>query len=226
MPRRRGSCGRRCTGRWCFPEVFERGGFDAVIGNPPFLGGQEDQRRDSASAYREYLVDGDWSRRQGQRRSGRVLRAPRPRSCSTTSGQTGLIATNTLAQGDTREVGLDQLVADGVTIRRAIKSEPWPSRSAVLEYCAVWTSRAARVDAGGAAGRRAWSSATSPRRWSPASRVVGNPHRLAANAGRSFQGSNVLGMGFTMEPDAGAAANRRRRRATLTCCSRTSTARI
>ena len=26
-------------------------------------------------------------------------------------GQTGLIATNTLAQGDTREVGLDQVVA-------------------------------------------------------------------------------------------------------------------
>ncbi len=25
-----------------FPEVFERGGFDAVIGNPPFLGGPED----------------------------------------------------------------------------------------------------------------------------------------------------------------------------------------
>ena len=50
-------------------------------------------------------------------------------------GQAGLIATNTLAQGDTREVGLDQIVASGVEIRQAIKSKPWPSKSAVLEYC-------------------------------------------------------------------------------------------
>ena len=33
-------------------------------------------------------------------------------------GQTGLIATNTLAQGDTREVGLDQIVAAGTEIRQ------------------------------------------------------------------------------------------------------------
>ena len=35
----------------------------------------------------------------------------------------------------------------------------------------------------------------------PASRVSGNPERLAANAGMSFHGSYVLGMGFTMEPE-------------------------
>lgn len=61
-------------------------------------------------------------------------------------GQTGLVATNTLAQGDTREVGLDQLVDGGVQIRRAVKSAPWPSRSAVLEYCAVWTSQRRLID--------------------------------------------------------------------------------
>ena len=124
-----------------FPEVFERGGFDAVIGNPPFLGGQEDQWRDRASPTASILVDAIGRGVRGQRRPGRLLRAARAPAAHE-SGQTGLIATNTLAQGDTREVGLDQLVADGVTIRRAIKSEPWPSRSAALEYCAVWTSRA------------------------------------------------------------------------------------
>ena len=39
-----------------FPEVFERGGFDAVIGNPPFLGGQK-LTGALGTAYREYLVD-------------------------------------------------------------------------------------------------------------------------------------------------------------------------
>ena len=33
-----------------------------------------------------------------------------------------------------------------------------------------------------------------------ASRVTGAPHRLAANAGIAFQGSNILGLGFTMTP--------------------------
>ncbi|WP_344861604.1 type IIL restriction-modification enzyme MmeI [Amycolatopsis ultiminotia] len=34
----------------------------------------------------------------------------------------------------------------------------------------------------------------------PASRVAGNPEKLSANAKLSFQGSIVLGLGFTMEP--------------------------
>jgi hypothetical protein len=57
------------------------------------------------------------------------------------SGQAGLVATNSIAQGDTREIGLDQIVAAGTEIRQAIKSKPWPSKSATLEYAAVWTSR-------------------------------------------------------------------------------------
>ena len=56
-------------------------------------------------------------------------------------GQTGLIGTNTLAQGDTRDVGLDQVVALVSEIRQAVKSTPWPSKSAALGYAAVWTSR-------------------------------------------------------------------------------------
>ena len=111
-----------------------------MIGNPPFLGGKKFTGA-LGTAYREYLVDviGRGARGSADLVAYFVLRA---HELLNAGGQTGLIATNTLAQGDTREVGLDQLVADGVTIRRAIKSEPWPSRSAVLEYCAVWTSRA------------------------------------------------------------------------------------
>ena len=47
-------------------------------------------------------------------------------------GTLGLIATNTLAQGDTREVGLDRMVDSGFTITRAIQSRSWPSQSANL----------------------------------------------------------------------------------------------
>ena len=37
-----------------FPEIFEKGAFDAVIGNPPFLGGQK-LTGSLGTAYREYL---------------------------------------------------------------------------------------------------------------------------------------------------------------------------
>ncbi|MFI7080624.1 Eco57I restriction-modification methylase domain-containing protein [Micromonospora sp. NPDC049903] len=182
-----------------FPEVFERGGFDAIIGNPPFLGGKKISGA-MGLAYREYLVAvlGQGVKGNADLVAYFVLRA---HDLLSSGGQTGLIATNTLAQGDTREVGLDQVVAGGSTIRQAIKSRPWPSRSAVLEFCAVWTSRAALhanaercVDGVPVVGIT--SSLDSQ------SRVTGNPYRLVRNAGTSFIGSYVLGMGFTMEPAA------------------------
>ena len=180
-----------------FPEVFDpaRPGFDAIIGNPPFLGGQ----KITGSL-------GDCLPRVPCREIGHGVRRAaadliayfvlRAHALLNRSGQTGLIATNTLAQGDTREVGLDQIVASGMEIRQAVKSKPWPSKSAVLEYAAVWTSRhpidlAAERIADGVLVARIASSLD------PGSRVTGNPKRLGANAGISFKGTNILGMGFT-----------------------------
>jgi hypothetical protein len=186
-----------------FPEVFDVAsphgpGFDAVIGNPPFLGGQK-LTGSLGTAYREYLVK---SIGRGVRGSADLIAyfVLRAHDLLNAGGQAGLIATNTLAQGDTREVGLDQVVAESTEIRQAVKSRPWPSRGAVLEYAAIWTSRepvspsAERLVDGTAVSRIAPSL-------DPASRVSGNPERLVANAGLSFQGSIVLGLGFTMEPD-------------------------
>jgi hypothetical protein len=182
-----------------FPEVFsaERPGFDAVIGNPPFLGGQK-LTGSLGAAYREYLVG---QVGHGVRGSADIIAyfLLRAHEVLNAGGQTGLIATNTLAQGDTREVGLDQVAASGTEIRQAIKSKPWPSRSAVLEYAAVWTTRTLpapeaerRVD--GLVARKVTTTLD------PAARITGNPRRLAINSGRAFVGVFILGMGFTMEP--------------------------
>lgn len=185
-----------------FPEVFEpqpgrdRSGFDAVIGNPPFLGGQK-LTGAMGEAYREYLVQALGRRRRGSADlvAYFVLRA---HQLLNGEGQTGLVATNTLAQGDTREVGLEQLLGDGVEIRQAVKSAPWPSRSAVLEYCAVWTS----VPGVGEHAERRLGETVVPTGISaalnPRSRVSDWAERLVENAEVSFQGSNVLGLGFTL----------------------------
>jgi len=113
-------------------------------------------------------------------------------------GTIGLIATNTVAQGDTREVGLDAIVTDGFTITRAVQSRSWPASSANLEYAAIWGTLATVVDE---VSRMADDIPV--RRIStllePAGRAEGNPVRLAENTGIAFQGCIVLGMGFVLD---------------------------
>ncbi|MEV6781839.1 DNA methyltransferase, partial [Streptomyces sp. NPDC051098] len=124
-----------------FPEVLtRRGGFDAIVGNPPFLGGTKITGA-MGEAYREYIVEYLASGRRGRADlvAYFVLRA---HELLNGQGQAGIIATNTLAQADTREVALDHLVRDQFLIRRAVKSAPWPSKSAALRYCAIWGSEA------------------------------------------------------------------------------------
>ncbi|GGM27856.1 Eco57I restriction-modification methylase domain-containing protein [Dactylosporangium sucinum] len=184
-----------------FPEVFERGGFDAVIGNPPFLGGKK-VTGSLGTAYRELLVN---TVGRGARGNADLVAyfALRAHDVLNDIGQTGIIATNTLAQGDTREVGLDQIVAEFGTIRQAIKSKPWPSKSAVLEFCAVWTSRLTPVDGIKHLADGLLVEAITPS-LDAASRAKGNAYRLVLNGNMSHIGSYVLGMGFTMTPDAAA----------------------
>jgi len=115
-------------------------------------------------------------------------------------GTLGLIATNTVAQGDSREVGLGAMVADGFTITRAIQSRSWPAASANLEYAAVWGTRGSVIDAVPRV-----ADDVDVRRIStllePSGRVDSMPARLAENAGLAFIGCYVLGMGFVVDPE-------------------------
>ncbi|MBL0888298.1 Eco57I restriction-modification methylase domain-containing protein, partial [Myceligenerans indicum] len=99
------------------PDVFEHGGFDAIVGNPPFLGGQK-LTGSMGTNVRDWFVNV----LAGGRRGSADLVAYfflRATSLLSTKGTLGLIATNTVAQGDTREVGLDTMVAGGFTITQA-----------------------------------------------------------------------------------------------------------
>ncbi|MEU0078795.1 type IIL restriction-modification enzyme MmeI [Micromonospora tulbaghiae] len=180
-----------------FPEVFERDGFDAVIGNPPFLHGSKISGA-SGDAYRAHLVHGvaEGARGNADLVTYFVLRA---HALLRSGGQTGLIATNTLAQGDSREVGLERLVAKGVTIRGGVKSRRWPSRSAVLEYCVIWTS----LQALGADATYRLDGNVVPKigpSLEPADlEDLGKPERLKANRNLSFLGSKIEGTGFLVE---------------------------
>ncbi|MFE2566931.1 Eco57I restriction-modification methylase domain-containing protein [Streptomyces mirabilis] len=187
-----GALGRRPV-HWplVFPEVFtRRGGFDAVVGNPPFLGGRK-LTGALGEAYREYMVD---HLAHGKRGSADLVAyfALRAHSVLNAHGQTGLVATNTLAQGDSREVGLDQLEDGGTCIRRAVKSSPWPSSSAALEYCAVWTSRRALENHAHAVLDGLVVSNGISTSLNPGTRVSSWAAMLERNRARAYQGFLVL----------------------------------
>jgi hypothetical protein len=182
-----------------FPEVFQGAtGFSAVVGNPPFLGGQK-LTGAFGTDYREHLVRavGRGARGSADLVAYMVLRGND--LLEPARGQTGLIATNTLAQGDTRSVGLDQVAAEGLAIRAAVKSEKWPTAGANLEYSIVWGSRQALAPGIRAVADGILVPAITPS-LDAAGRVTGNPHRLSANRGIAFQGTNIVGIGFTLPP--------------------------
>jgi hypothetical protein len=180
-----------------FPEVFgrENPGFDVIVGNPPFVGGQKITGA-LGTAYRDYLIERIAHGKKGSAdlcayfflRAGQLVRD---------GGMMALLATNTIAQGDTREVGLDQLTAHGFSIPRAVPSTPWPGEAS-LEVAQVWLYRGAWP--GDFVLNEQPVAGITPFLTVPG-QVAGNPYRLAANADQSFQGSIVLGMGFVLTPE-------------------------
>ncbi|MFE9657692.1 Eco57I restriction-modification methylase domain-containing protein [Micromonospora sp. NPDC006431] len=178
--------------------VVDHGGFDAVIGNPPFLGGQK-LTGAMGTRVRDWFIHqiADGTRGSADLVAYFLLRAVellRP------SGTLGLIATNTIAQGDTRQVGLDRIAASGFTITRAVQSASWPSASANLEYAAVWGSLGPVADAAD----RVADGVVVPRistLLEPAGQVDGTPAQLTENENMAYIGCYVLGMGFVLEPE-------------------------
>ncbi|EKQ5913305.1 hypothetical protein P6A00_002559 [Vibrio parahaemolyticus] len=179
---------------WCleFPEVFstERDGFDAIVGNPPFLGGQKITGF-MGTCYRNYLVEYLANGKRGSADlvayfflQAYTLLAP--------NKTMGLVAVNTIAEGNTREVCLDCIIGFGSDIYNAVPNEVWPGQAAVVTsrvhiYKGSWLGRKILsnnvVD-------KITSSLTNRENWSP--------KKLKYVQGMVFQGSNILGEGFLL----------------------------
>lgn len=175
-----------------FPEVFlgPKGGFDAFVGNPPFMGGRR-IRETLGDRYRQALYD------LYAESSGNAdycafffLRAF---SHLRSGGTLGLLATNTIAQGDTRQTGLDRIVEQGGTIYRAINNQPWPGQAAVV-VDVVHIARSAPKPPFTLDGRPVQYVST----FLDSRKALGQPYRLAENQGKSHMGTNVVGTGFIL----------------------------
>jgi len=176
-----------------FPEVFTRPnrGFDVFVGNPPFAGKNTLARANRAhyplwlqTIHEESHGNADLVA-HFYRRAFNVLR---------NDGTFGLIATNTIAQGDTRGTGLRWIRDHGGTIFAARRRVKWPGEAAVV-VSVVHASK------GFLAGPFALDLRQVDRitAFLLPSGGDSDPSRLAENANRSFQGSIILGMGFTFD---------------------------
>ena len=176
-----------------FPEVFERDnpGFDGFVGNPPFAG-KNNVAAGNVAGYPSWLKElHEESHGNADlvahfyRRAFNLLRD---------GGTFGLIATNTIAQGDTRSSGLRWICEHGGEIYRATKRVQWPGDAAVIVSVL-------HVANGPFRGRKALDGASVDNITAFLFHRGGHadPVWLAANAGKSFVGSYVLGMGFTFD---------------------------
>lgn len=178
-----------------FPEVFAhgRGGFDGIVGNPPFLGGKRITGV-VGTAFRDWLVT---YIAEGRRGSADLVAYffLRAWSLLREGGDFGLLAVNTIAEGETRQVGLEAMVGAGAVIYAAYPNEPWPGKAAVV------VSRV-HVYKGGWHSERSLLGRPTPFISAFLSdREEWSPKRLKANENKAFIGSYVLGMGFVLSPD-------------------------
>jgi len=175
-----------------FAEVMQGGGFDCFLGNPPFLGNRKLKSTYGAD-YLDYLTYA-YAPAGAIDLVGYFVR--RNYSLLKEERALGTLATNTIAQGNTREGGLEVIENSGGSIVMAVRSRPWPGVAAVdVSLAAIFK--------GAWNGRRVLDG-------KPVSYIstyfddqlaIGNPFSLAANSDRSFQGSIVLGQGFVLEPE-------------------------
>ena len=111
-----------------FPEIMDRGGFDCILGNPPYLGGSKIGTQFGPAFFQ-------WLKTNYAPTGGRsdlvAYFFRRIYSLLTENGFAALIATNTISQGDTRKGALQQILDENGTINYAAPSVRWPGKAAV-----------------------------------------------------------------------------------------------
>jgi len=175
-----------------FPEIIANGGFDCILGNPPFLGGL---RLSSNFGY-EFLNLAYYSYPGVKgtcdlvayffRRSFELIKQ---------EGRLGLIATDTLSQGDTRESGLVVIRMKNGLINFAVRSIKWPGvanvqvslvciqKGGTLQECFLNNKPVSQITD-----------------YLDDSEITGDPYPLKQNHEKSFVGSFLLGEGFVLTP--------------------------
>ncbi|MDF1660440.1 MAG: hypothetical protein P1V97_01625, partial [Planctomycetota bacterium] len=177
-----------------FPEIFnsKRNGFDAILANPPFQGGQK-LSASLGPEVRNFLVEQIASGTRGSADlSAYFLR--RAFSLLRPNGKLGIIVTNSVTQGNSRKVALEPLLKNGATIYRAETSAPWPG-AASLNITTLHISK-------GTWNRKRYLNGKECARISPSLDCIEIPvpKTLTTQKNKAFQGTIPVGNGFIISP--------------------------
>ena len=108
-----------------FPEIIGRGGFDCILGNPPYLGGTH-----LSGAYGHSFCNYvKWEYAPAGLSDLVAYFVRRIYNLLRPGGFTAFITTNSIRDGDIRKDSLEQVLTRGGTINMAVRGIKWPGRA-------------------------------------------------------------------------------------------------
>jgi hypothetical protein len=172
-----------------FPEVFGQGGFDCILGNPPYLGGLRISTNFGDNTYNFLKTEYN---NTGGTCDLVAFFLRRIFSLISPMGLLSIITTNTVSQGDTRDGGLNQILSNSGVINFTIKSMRWPGIAA-LEVSLLAIHKDSRTI----------NPYISNNKVKKINSLLEEgdalfPEVLVENKGLSFAGTTVLGKGFIL----------------------------
>jgi len=172
-----------------FPQIFSQGGFDCILGNPPFLGKTFISGKIGIN-FLEYIkfqyqpIDAVDLVTYFFRRIFTIINS---------TGFQGLISTNTICQGKAKKGGLDYIVSNGGLIIFAIKNFTWPGIANVIVSLLTITKQTTINDCylnGNNVKKITTSLDDNPQ--------IGEPYQLISYGKRSYEGTKPYGTGFIL----------------------------
>jgi hypothetical protein len=172
-----------------FPEIIERGGFDCILGNPPYLGGQalSGTYGHDFCNYVKYAYAPTGLSELVVFFLRRIFAILRP------TGFSAFITTNSIKDGDNRRDGLEQIMNSGASLVMVTRSVRWPGRANVIVsllslFKGAWR-KGCLLDG---------QSALEINHFFEEGGMEAQPVSLADSRNRIYQGSIFLGDGFLL----------------------------
>jgi hypothetical protein len=173
-----------------FPEIIANGGFDCILGNPPYQWGQA-LSGTFGYPFCEYVK---WMYAPAGLTDLVVYFLRRIFSITRPAGTIAMITTNSIKDGDNRRGGLDHILTEGAELGMVVRNMKWPG-IANLNVSLLAASR------GPWRGPRYLEGRRVPRITSlfeEGFEGESDPSDLLENKDRVFQGAIILGDGFLL----------------------------
>lgn len=175
-----------------FPEVFQRGGFDGIVGNPPYRHGSRIST-DNGSSYFHYIQSAFPATHGKSDFCAYFVRQAAKLVCKNKTF--GLLVTKTIAEGETRESSIGVLLNNDFNIYNAKANISWPGKANLNvsiihlfkgSYSGKFTLNGEHVDFIGA---------------SLQSDIYEKPHELLSQSNFANKGAELIGDFFLTEAE-------------------------